>query len=453
MNCPFHILIFRSRLRSYRELPLRLFEFGTVYRYEKSGVVHGLTRVRGMTQDDAHIFTTKENMAEELTSLLDFVLGLLADYGLDDFYLELSTKPPGKAVGTRRGVGRGHRGAAPGRVHQGPRARARRGRRRLLRPEDLGAGARRHRAHVADVHHPARLPDAAALRHRVRRRRQRAAPADHDPPRPVRLDRAVLRRARRALRRGVPGLAGARAGAGAPGAQRPPRLRRPRRRPAAGRRLPGRRSARPRSRSARGSARPSSRSSRTSSSSATTTSRPARSASTPAAATSPSGTSTSTPSPSASPPRSRQAMTSATSVQAEHVAHARPEAVTDVGSSVPLEHLWATWRSAYVGQVVDSRTLPTPEEADGRSLFERILAGADEEGDEAAGVLWRGEHCFALLNLYPYTAGHLMVLPAAGGVRARGPHRRRARRAVDGGARRGGRAQGGVLLRRRERRA
>jgi threonyl-tRNA synthetase len=100
MNCPFHVLIFRSRLRSYRELPLRLFEFGTVYRYEKSGVVHGLTRVRGMTQDDAHIFTTKENMAEELTSLLDFVLGLLADYGLDDFYLELSTRPPGKAVGS-----------------------------------------------------------------------------------------------------------------------------------------------------------------------------------------------------------------------------------------------------------------------------------------------------------------------------------------------------------------
>jgi ATP adenylyltransferase len=78
---------------------------------------------------------------------------------------------------------------------------------------------------------------------------------------------------------------------------------------------------------------------------------------------------------------------------------------------LPLDHLWATWRSAYVSKVVDSRTLPTPEEAGGRSLFERILAGADEEGDEAAGVLWRGEHCFALLNLYPYTAGHLMVLP------------------------------------------
>jgi len=100
MNCPFHILIFRSRQRSYRELPLRYFEFGNVYRYEKSGVVHGLTRVRGMTQDDAHIFCTREQMAGELISLLDFVLGLLRDFGLDDFYLELSTKPEGKAVGT-----------------------------------------------------------------------------------------------------------------------------------------------------------------------------------------------------------------------------------------------------------------------------------------------------------------------------------------------------------------
>jgi threonyl-tRNA synthetase len=100
MNCPFHILIFRSRQRSYRELPLRMFEFGTVYRYEKSGVVHGLTRVRGLTQDDAHIFTTKEQMGEELETILDFVFDLLRDYGLDDFYIEISTKPEGKAVGT-----------------------------------------------------------------------------------------------------------------------------------------------------------------------------------------------------------------------------------------------------------------------------------------------------------------------------------------------------------------
>ena len=100
MNCPFHILVYKSSGRSYRDLPLRLFEFGTVYRNEKSGVIHGLTRVRGLTMDDAHIFTTRENMKDELTSTLNFVLSLLRDYGLTDFYLELSTKDPEKFVGT-----------------------------------------------------------------------------------------------------------------------------------------------------------------------------------------------------------------------------------------------------------------------------------------------------------------------------------------------------------------
>lgn len=100
MNCPFHNLIYKSTSKSYRDLPLRFFEFGSVYRYEKSGVVHGLTRVRGMTQDDAHIYTTLDNMAEELDNLLKFVLNLLKDYGLDDFYLELSTKNSEKSVGT-----------------------------------------------------------------------------------------------------------------------------------------------------------------------------------------------------------------------------------------------------------------------------------------------------------------------------------------------------------------
>ncbi|RAG83511.1 threonine--tRNA ligase [Streptacidiphilus pinicola] len=100
MNCPMHNLIFDARGRSYRELPLRLFEFGTVYRYEKSGVVHGLTRARGFTQDDAHIYCTKEQMADELDSLLTFVLDLLRDYGLNDFYLELSTKDPEKYIGS-----------------------------------------------------------------------------------------------------------------------------------------------------------------------------------------------------------------------------------------------------------------------------------------------------------------------------------------------------------------
>ena len=100
MNCPFHVLIYKSRQRSYRELPLRLFEFGTVYRYEKSGVVHGLTRVRGFTQDDAHILCTKDQMRDELARLLTFILDLLRDFGLNDFYLELSTRPPEKAVGS-----------------------------------------------------------------------------------------------------------------------------------------------------------------------------------------------------------------------------------------------------------------------------------------------------------------------------------------------------------------
>ena len=100
MNCPFHNLIYKSSSRSYRELPLRLFEFGTVYRYEKSGVIHGLTRARGFTQDDAHIYCTKDQMLGELDSLLTFVLNLLRDYGLEDFYLELSTRNPEKSVGS-----------------------------------------------------------------------------------------------------------------------------------------------------------------------------------------------------------------------------------------------------------------------------------------------------------------------------------------------------------------
>ena len=116
MNCPFHILIYKSRQRSYRELPLRLFEFGTVYRYEKSGVIHGLTRVRGLTKDDAHIFCTpradgrRARLAARASSST-----CLRDFGLEDFYLELSTKPEEKSVGSRRGMGRGDRGASRGR--------------------------------------------------------------------------------------------------------------------------------------------------------------------------------------------------------------------------------------------------------------------------------------------------------------------------------------------------
>ena len=98
MNCPMHILVYTSRQRSYRELPLRLFEFGTVYRFERSGVLNGLLRVRGFAQDDSHIFCTREQMPAELSSIFDLVLDVLGDYGLDDFYMELSTRPEGKAA-------------------------------------------------------------------------------------------------------------------------------------------------------------------------------------------------------------------------------------------------------------------------------------------------------------------------------------------------------------------
>ena len=131
MNCPMHHLIYRSRGRSYRELPLRLFEFGSVYRYEKSGVVHGLTRVRGMTQDDAHIYTTREQMRDELTSLLQFVLDLLADYGLDDYLPRAVHQGSRQVRRRRRGVGRGHRDVARGgrRVRTDVWCRTRAGRR------------------------------------------------------------------------------------------------------------------------------------------------------------------------------------------------------------------------------------------------------------------------------------------------------------------------------------
>ena len=225
MNCPFHILIYQSRQRSYRELPLRLFEFGTVYRYEKSGVVHGLTRVRGMTQDDSHIFCTRR--ADGRRGRLGAQLRARPAARLRARrLLPRAVDPPrGQGPRQRRGVGGGHRGAALGGGRPGPRAGDRRGGRCLLRPQDLGPGPRRHRPHLADVDHPARLPAAPALRPRVRRRRQRQAPADHDPPRPVRLGGALLRHPARALRRGLPHLARPRAGPRPAGARRPRRLR------------------------------------------------------------------------------------------------------------------------------------------------------------------------------------------------------------------------------------
>ncbi len=205
MNCPFHILIYRSRTRSYRELPLRLFEFGTVYRYEKSGVVHGLTRVRGMTQDDAHIFMHQGDDGRRAASrCCDFVLDVLRDYGLDDFYLELSTKPEGKAVGTDEEWAE---------ATEALREAASEIDLELVMDEGGGAfygpkisvqarDAIGRTWQMSTIQLDFQLPQRFDLQYIGAG--QRAPPPDHDPPGAVRVDRAVLRGAARALRRRVP---------------------------------------------------------------------------------------------------------------------------------------------------------------------------------------------------------------------------------------------------------
>ena len=204
MNCPFHVLIYKARTRSYRELPLRLFEFGGVYRYEKSGVVHGLTRVRGMTQDDAHIFTTREQMGEELQSLLDFTLSLLRDYGLDDFYLELSTKPEEKAVGSDEEWDEATEALAQAALSKDlelvmdPGGGAFYGPKISVQARDAIGRTWQMSTIQLDFQTPQRFE------HALRGRRQQAPSADHDPPGAVRIGRAVLRRAHRALRGRVP---------------------------------------------------------------------------------------------------------------------------------------------------------------------------------------------------------------------------------------------------------
>ncbi len=224
MNCPMHNLIFDARGRSYRELPLRLFEFGTVYRYEKSGVVHGLTRARGFTQDDAHIYCTKEQMADELDKPLTFVLDLLRDYGLTT---STWSCPPR----TRRSS------SAPTRSGRRPPRRCARWPRSSgleLVPDPGGAAFYGPKISVqakdaigrtwqmSTIQLDFNLPERFDLEYTGRRRLQ-AAPG-HDPPRAVRLDRAVLRRAPRALRGRLPGLAGPGAGGRHPDRRRARRV-------------------------------------------------------------------------------------------------------------------------------------------------------------------------------------------------------------------------------------
>ena len=214
MNCPMHNLIFKARGRSYRELPLRLFEFGTVYRYEKSGVVHGLTRARGFTQDDSHIYCTKEQMPQELDSLLTFVLDLLRDYGLDDFELELSTRDPesDKFIGSDEAWEEATEALRQAAEKQGlplvpdPGGAAFYGPKISVQAKDAIGRSWQMSTIQVDFNQPERV------RPRVHRVRRHQAAAGHDPPRAVRLHRALLRGAPGALRGRVPGVAGPRPG-------------------------------------------------------------------------------------------------------------------------------------------------------------------------------------------------------------------------------------------------
>ncbi len=209
MNCPMHNLIYRSRGRSYRDLPLRLFEFGSVYRFEKSGVVHGLSRVRGMTQDDSHSYVTVEGAEAEVKHLLNFVLSLLRDFGLDDYYLELSTRDDSKDkfIGTDEQWEVATEVLERAARETGLELVPDPGGAAFYGPEDLGSGARRDRPDLADVDRAVRLQPARRLPARVPGgRRLTAAPGD-DPLGEVRLDRAVHGGPRRALRRRLPALA------------------------------------------------------------------------------------------------------------------------------------------------------------------------------------------------------------------------------------------------------
>ena len=230
MNCPGHIFIFDDALRSYRDLPMRLSEQGLVHRHEPSGTLHGLTRVRHITQDDAHIFCSHDQIEDEVIGCLELAGAIYDTFGLD--MRSGALHPSGQADRLRRPVGRRRGRVAAGAGTGRGGIRPERGRRRVLRPQDRSAHVRLDRTFVADGHHPARLPDARAIRDLLhRQRQQRASPGD-DPPRTVRLVRAVHRHLDRALRRCLPAVAGAGAGDGAGRGRPPRRVRQPRRRDA-----------------------------------------------------------------------------------------------------------------------------------------------------------------------------------------------------------------------------
>ncbi len=210
MNCPGHILIYKDSLKSYRDLPVRLGELGTVYRYERSGVMHGLLRVRGFTQDDAHIFCTPEQIEKEIADCVEFARDVLKDFGFDKFVTELSTWDPdatqefcgseeqwNSATASLEKVMKqlGHR------VHDDSRRSG------VLRPENRHQAGRRHRTTVAALDRAVRLQSARPLRSRIRSRRRHPQAAGHGSPRPLWIHRAILRRTDRALCRSISGMA------------------------------------------------------------------------------------------------------------------------------------------------------------------------------------------------------------------------------------------------------
>ncbi len=207
MNCPFHILIFNSRGRSYREMPMRLFELGTVYRYERSGVVHGLMRARGFTQDDSHIFIEEKDIGAELQNLLDFTLMVLRDFGFEEFEADLSTRNPGKYIGSDEMWDKAE--AALEQALQDCRTviRHRRGGGSVLRPEDRCARPRRAWSTLAVVHVAGGLRSARELRALVRNRPQHPGTAGDDSPGLDGVGGALRRDSHRALCRGASRLA------------------------------------------------------------------------------------------------------------------------------------------------------------------------------------------------------------------------------------------------------
>ena len=218
MNCPAHTQLYASQRRSYRDLPIRYSEQGLVHRHEPSGTLHGLLRVRHITQDDAHIFATEDQIEDEVIRCLEFGFAIYEKFGLEP-RLELSTRPRSGSAPRTCGTAPRPRCSGPGEPQPG--VRAQRGRRRVLRAEDRPPHDRRDRPLLAARDRPARLRDAGAVRPDLHRRRQRGAPAGDDPPRADGLVRALHRHADRALRGRVPGLAGAGPG-DRPAGRRPP---------------------------------------------------------------------------------------------------------------------------------------------------------------------------------------------------------------------------------------